>query len=145
MEMLSQVGDEVYLTGITGRNLVAVSSRILELLHKALDKMPCDDMTPEDIFEACMANSMQCWVAYSRDRIVGVMITSILIYPQRKVLGIHQLAADSWTLPKWMPYFERIKDFARAHDCDAIKFWGRPGWEKLLQPDILRIEGEIKL
>ena len=88
---------------------------------------------------------MQCWIAHEEDKINAVFITQIDDYPKRKVLSIPLVGAVNGTIDTWIGAMDTFKEFAKAHDCEAIRGWGRKGWEKVLKPDSVRIEFDIEV
>ena len=103
------------------------------------------DMHPEDVLEAIRKSDMQCWVVHEDGQIICAVITQILVYPQRKVLGVPFAGAINGTMPKWVQHFEILKDFAKENGCGAVRTWGRKGWERVLQPDEARVEIDIEV
>ena len=120
--------------------------RIRHLIEKPLIKTDMiHDYLPDDIRDLCKSRDMQCWAAHDGHRIVCVAITQILVYPRRKVLGVPFVGAESGHMATWLQHLDAIKEFGREHDCEALRVWGRKGWERVLAPKTVRIEADIDL
>ena len=115
------------------------------LVRKPLEHEKVKELTTDDILDRIKSRDMQCWIAHEDGQILSVGITEIIEYPQRRVLGLPFLGAVKGSIDHWFEYFEVIKDFARAHDCDVVRIWGRKGWERVMKPDHVRIEADFEV
>lgn len=69
---------------------------------------------------------MQLWVI---GNFQAVAVTQIQLRPLHKVLWCQFIAGDH--VEEWLDDWEKVQaEFARANDCVAIEFSGRPGWKK---------------
>jgi len=86
-----------------------------------------------DILQKIVSGNMQLWVAYDeeRDRIDGIAITEIAIFPQRKICRF--LCATGEDLMEWIDHIEGMENWAVEMGCDGFQAECRPGWERLLK------------
>lgn len=115
-------------------------------IEKAMRRTGVDkDYDPEFVLNQLLTNKMQCWVGHKDQEIRVVHVTAIDEYPKRRVLGIPFVGAVGGSIDEWIDHIEVFKEFAREHECQAIRGWGRKGWEKVLDPDVVRIEFDIEV
>lgn len=100
---------------------------------------------PEYVFEKLKTFEFQCWIGHSNKQIKVVHITTIEVKPKRKILCIPFVGAVEGTIEDWIDHLEVFKEFAKAHGCTTVRGYGRKGWEKVLQPDDVRIEFDIEV
>lgn len=101
-------------------------------IHAALEYAN-DKYTFEDVVSLVKAESLILWVVYNDDRqeAVGCLLTETIKYPQKQCLFIFLLGGDCFD-EIWQ-CFDELKEYAKGIGCDSLEFYGRPGWEKLLQ------------
>ena len=134
------------LYGIPGAEVDLYWSRIAPLLEKPIERLQLQRFIKlEEIREYVRSSDMQCWVVPHDDRILVAVITQIVVLREIKILTIPYLGAQRHTMHLWLHLFSVLKDFAKAHDCKIVRGWGRPGWEKVLKPDTVRIEFDIEV
>lgn len=92
-------------------------------LRKAL-AVGGDTHDPQDIAAAIERGEMQAWV--NGDSLV---ITEVVHFPRLSVVNI-VIAVGS--LSEVMSLQPAIEDFARQHNCAALRMQGRKGWERVL-------------
>lgn len=80
-----------------------------------------------DILNEVAMNYAQVWVTQRGDSIQGVTVTTIVKYPQKRVLFVTMLAGKDFCL-----WDNVVKDclipYAEQAGCDSIEFLGRKGW-----------------
>ena len=103
------------------------------LLQKAVDEGP-KDFSTQDIYNFIKKEAMQCWIVHRKDQILLTVVTQILVYPQRKVLGVLYLGARPHTLKYWVEHMGTLKAYAKEHGCAAVRVVGRHGWAKVYKP-----------
>lgn len=86
--------------------------------------------TPEDILQSLKAREMQLWVVSSQGILTCAVITEIKQFPHQKHLNILFLGGDD--MNKWIHLIDDIINRAAKNGCDAVKIYGRKGWEKVL-------------
>jgi hypothetical protein len=90
--------------------------------------------TTSNIYDMVKENDYQLWVAYDNSVFKGVVVTNVLTYPQRKLLGMQFCGGEE--LSTWKkPMLSLLKRFARDSGCEGIESTGRPGWAKVFQND----------
>jgi hypothetical protein len=135
-----------HLYGISPQDIDQFWPKVESYVRAPLERTGAiKDIHPEDVLEAIKESDMQCWVEHDDGEIIGAVITQVLVYPQRKVLGVPFAGAVNGTMPEWVGHFEILKEFAKAQDCGAVRVWGRKGWEKVLNPDESRVEIDIEV
>jgi len=135
-----------YLYGVKAEEIDEFWPQIRHLVEKPLVRTGAiKDFAPEDVLNFIKNREMQCWVAHEEGKILAVGVTQVLVYPQRKVLGMPFVGAESNTIKAWLEHFATFEEFARSMDCECIRFWGRKGWERLFKPTDSRIEFDIEV
>jgi hypothetical protein len=90
--------------------------------------------TVGNIYDLVKESDYQLWVAYDGKDFKGAVVTNIINYPQRKLLGMQFCGGEE--LDTWKPQMlDLLKRFARDSGCGAIESTGRPGWAKVFQND----------
>lgn len=136
----------VNLYGIQPEEITVYWPYILPLLNKPFTRMEIiKDYDVGYVLGEVKAKRMQCWIAHADDKIDAVFVTQIINNPKRKLLTIPYVGAESGTIDTWIDAMDTFKAFAKAHDCAAIRGWGRKGWAKVLKPDSVRIEFDIEV
>lgn len=132
--------------GLTYDDALELWPLIEPLIEKPLVRTGAiKDFHPADILELIKSQAMQCWLIYDDDEVLCVAITQILAYPRRKVLGIPFVGAKPGTIKRWLQHMDVMEAFAIEHGCTAIRGWGRKGWEKVMNPDVVRVEFDIEV
>ena len=90
--------------------------------------------TVSNIHDLVMDGEYQLWIAYDGKDFKGAVVTNIINYPQRKLLGMQFCGGEE--LSTWKdPMLDLLKRFARDSGCEGIESTGRPGWAKVFQND----------
>ena len=90
--------------------------------------------TVSNIYDLVMDGEYQLWIAYDGKDFKGAVVTNIINYPQRKLLGMQFCGGEE--LSTWKdPMLDLLKRFARDSGCEGIESTGRPGWAKVFQND----------
>ena len=135
-----------YLAGISRDDIDQFWPRIVHLIAKPLVRTGAiKDYHPEDIRQFCKDGSMQCWLAHEDGQILAVGITQVIVYPQRRVLGVPFIGAEDGSINSWFEHLESLLEFAEEQGCEALRVWGRRGWERLLNPDNIGVEFDIEV
>jgi hypothetical protein len=85
-----------------------------------------DGYTFDDIAGFIASGVMQLWPARR-----GCMVTEIIQYPRKRVLGIVLAAGDLDQLQDMGP---DVAEWAKAQGCASAMLFGRVGWQRAL-PD----------
>jgi hypothetical protein len=90
--------------------------------------------TVGNIYDLVMEGDYQLWIAYDGKDFKGAVVTNIINYPQRKLLGMQFCGGEE--LSTWKDLMlDLLKRFARDSGCEGIESTGRPGWAKVFQND----------
>lgn len=90
--------------------------------------------TTDNIYDMVSEGEYQLWVAIEDTEFKGAVVTNIITYPQRKLLGMQFCGGEE--LVKWkQPMLDLLKRFAKDAGCEGIESTGRPGWAKVFQND----------
>jgi len=122
------MNENLRLCAIPSLNAMYVWDVVEDMILAAL--MHADGKyTIQDIFMAIKDKEMQLWVVVDQDDMIhAVVVTQIIYYPSKKVMLfviVSGVKFDNWS--HFLPHF---KLFAKDHDCSALEFYGREGWEK---------------
>jgi len=112
----------VPIGGVPSERIGAVWERVLPLLHRVIK--PMTGYSTSALYSELISGLSQLWVIGDFQAIV---VTSVQQRPLHKILWVQFLAGSKlghW-LDDWITVMEA---FAKAHDCVAIEFSGRPGW-----------------
>lgn len=109
-------------------------SKIEEFIEKAA-KYTYGRYTASNIYDLIKEQDYQLWVAFTEENIFkGVVVTNIITYPQRKLLGMQFCGGVD--LKEWkVSMLKLLKRFARDSGCDGLESTGRPGWAKIFKND----------
>jgi hypothetical protein len=88
----------------------------------------------EDIYVLVKDEGYQLWVAFDEEVFKGVVITTIMNYPKRRILCMGFCGGID--LKDWKdPMLSTLQGFAKDMGCDSIEAFGRPGWAKVFNKD----------
>ena len=107
--------------------------KIEEFIGKAA-KYTYGRYTVSNIYDMVKEGDYQLWVALDGADFKGAVVTNIITYPQRKLLGMQFCGGDELKLWK-EPMLALLKRFAKGVGCEGIESTGRPGWAKIFQND----------
>ena len=87
-----------------------------------------------DVRGYCEAGTWQLWIATRPGELIGAALTEVVDYPRRRILFLHLAGAQEGEA--LAPLWEMARRWARDLGCDAMRFVGRPGWQRtaLLPP-----------
>jgi len=110
-----------------------LARRILNARRKEVDKALTYTFGThnfDDIVDAIEEHDMQLWNAIAGGVVVGVEVTEILCFPQKKVCNLFITAGVK--LNQWAaPMLEQIEHFAANQGCSLVVGRGRTGWLRL--------------
>lgn len=113
----------LYLDAITDNQ-----ETILQYLNKALTKSPEHNI--QSVLSSILSGSSQLWLAKNEEKVVGVVVTKVNQYPQKRVMLIHMLGGED--IEEWVSEISKIEEVATQSNCDSVEIFGRPAWKKLL-------------
>lgn len=121
------------LSGVPAALIEGLWEKIEPLIQESLEesKLYLDYSTTDIYFFLC-SSEMQCWIVEDQGDLVAVLITQILVFPQRKVLEV--FAAAGTRMEEWLYMVsDTIWAFAKERHCKGMRVYGRPGWARLFQ------------
>ncbi len=124
--------DDVLMYGVPSHAVDVVWEEIVPLLEPALE-VEGSLYSPDDIYFKLAAREMQLWVAYLRKKLVVFGITTIRIFNTKKIATLVYVGGKR--RDEWHHLLQHIHSFARVHGCDEVEVCGRPGWERILEPE----------
>lgn len=90
--------------------------------------------TVGNIYDLVVDGDYQLWVAFEGQTYTGAVVTSVMTYPQRKLLCMQFCGGDG--IDKWKDsMLALLRRFAKDIGCDGIESTGRPGWAKIFKND----------
>ena len=106
------------------------------ILQKAVDRQ--DKYEMGDVLFALSKNAKSLWIAFDEEGIKGVVVSTIIDHPIKKVLFLDYLSgvAGGGTPSNhtWKDYmFDILQKWAYDNNCDSIEFTGRIGWGRALE------------
>ena len=85
----------------------------------------------EDVFVALREARQQLWVMAAGSDILGVTMTEIVVYPQKKICRVTECVGRE--RERWQHLLAGIEDWARQIKCDGVELIARPGWSRVLE------------
>ena len=79
----------------------------------------------EDVEKDVLAGDQLLWLAIS-DHVEAAATTHLA----RNVCTL--VACSGHQRERWLPLFARIEKYAKDEGCKAMRIYGRPGWERVL-------------
>lgn len=92
--------------------------------------------TFEELREDLDRDLAQLWIIHNDDRIVAAVATSIETSRTVKFCVIRAIGGRG--LRKWLHLIEQIEAWAKDQGCDAVRIYGRKGWERVLHQRYLQ-------
>ena len=93
------------------------------LIRAAIERTELSDF--EDIERDVLAGNQLLWLAIS-DHVEAAATTHL----SRGVCTL--TACSGHQRERWLPLFVRIEKYAKDEGCRAMRIYGRPGWERVL-------------
>lgn len=113
--------------GVPIPQIMAVWPKVEPLLRRVV--IPTTGYDLGSVLTQLQMGYMQLWVIGDFQ---AVAVTQIQIRPLHKVLWSQFIAGDH--ADEWLDDWEVVQaEYARANDCVAVEFSGRPGWRKFQQ------------
>lgn len=86
--------------------------------------------TPDDLLVLLKSDKKLLWIA-KQDKIIGLIITSIAVYPERKALSIDICTGER--LSEWIDNLSKVEAYGKDNGCDEMFFMCREGYATLLK------------
>lgn len=85
--------------------------------------------TPMDIFEAIQRTEFLLWVAIRDKKVIGMTVTSIDVYPRKKVATIRWGGGETHEGRDWLlPMVDELKRWGKHFGAEVLGGSGRRGW-----------------
>jgi len=100
--------------------------------------------TAEDIYHMIANNpDVHLWAAADPDyRCYGAVVTGFTAYPKHTVLNLFFCGGDRLELWK-DPMLAELRAYAKQVGCSCIELAGRRGWEKIFEPDGVKVRWTV--
>jgi hypothetical protein len=118
-------------SGVPTNCLPAVAADVKPLIEKALEYSLGEYMAL-DLLSYIHEGKMQLWVAADDHEIVGCVVTELKNFSRKKVCQIVVVAGERFD--QWKYGYDLIEQWAFTLGAEEIRFYGRPGWEKVMNP-----------
>jgi hypothetical protein len=122
------------ITIVPSGHVTNVLPDIIPHLHKLAPRTN-GRSTVDDILQGILSGSNSLWLAFEEtenNKIYGVVICNLMIYPRIKTLNVFYCAGT--VLRLWQkPMMDKLVNFAKDNGCSKIELTGRPGWAKALK------------
>ena len=82
------------------------------------------------ILIALEEQKMQIWTMHDDSKLVGIVVTEILIYPAKRVCYVVLIAGVKFR--QWLTFLPDLEQWAREKECKDIRALGRFGFKRLL-------------
>jgi len=92
------------------------------------------EISPLRIYQLCLRDHLQLWLAWSDGKCEGAGITMLLNCPEGLVCQLACMSCDDFErcrreiAPQW-------EVWAKERGCVSMRINGRPGWERLMRAD----------
>jgi hypothetical protein len=87
--------------------------------------------SPESIYERLTSAGAQMWLGLDGERIKALLLSEILIYPERKVCYLFLCTGQEFE--NWLRFLDNIEKWAKEVGCSSMELKARGGWEKVLK------------
>lgn len=119
------------LTGIPAGRVASVWPAVAPMLARALDHGQ-GDYGLDDIRALLLDRSCQLWAWIEDGAIAACCVTTIIVYPRRKVCGLMLVGGKG--LARWLDAAQPvIAAWARAQGCTQLEGYARKGWLRVLK------------
>jgi len=117
-------------SGVPAKVVRSISEEVLALIEKALvyslgEYLPCDLLTHVE------NGKMQLWEAADGHDLKGCVVTELINFDRKSVCQIVTVAGEEFS--KWKYGYKLIEQWAFANGCEEVRFYGRPGWERVMK------------
>lgn len=118
---------------------------VVEYLEAALEHGGHRDWDITHVHNMCIAGQVQLWILVDGPKIFGACVTSVSIYPKRRVLEILLLGTAPNSTDRWHVCMDQFLAEARANGFNTITGTGRPGWSRMLGATTTRTVWELEI
>ena len=103
-----------------------VWDEVQPLIKRALDRG--SNYTLQDIRLGLCTSEMQLWT-WRGEKVEAALVTAIQSKDDAKWCLL--LALGGTNLHEWKEHLPIVEEWARSHDCDELRIYGRSGWKRL--------------
>lgn len=89
---------------------------------------------PEDVLDLLFFKDHQLWIALDGQDIIGCIVTHIMDYPRKRVLGCPFVTGEDFKRWKY-PMLELLRKWATDNGCEALESTARLGWSRVFKDD----------
>lgn len=124
---------------VPSEHIGACWEEVEPLLKKAVDRQ--DKVEISDVYFSLSTGAKSLWVAYDNEGIKGVVVSTIVEHPIKKILFLDYLggkkgAGGTITSMTWKtPMLDILQRWAYDNNCNSIEFTGRVGWLEVFKDD----------
>lgn len=118
------------LVPIPAEHVATVWPMVAPLLAPAVRRAD-GTITLDDVRELLLARDMQLWTSWRGGTVEAAAVTEIRTYLRRRVCAIPFVGGVNRR--HWLGFEPVVADWARAHGCDALEGYARPGWLRVLR------------
>jgi hypothetical protein len=94
-------------------------------------------LTIEEIYDNLLLKHYQLWTPYS-DHIEAAFVTAI--FDVRGIKNCTIVACGGKNMDSWKHFIKDVEEWAKEDGCKYIKIYGRRGWAKVFNYDIVSTE-----
>lgn len=87
-----------------------------------------------DVLDGLLNGVYTLWIAFDDESIRGVVVTSFVVYPRRKLLHLTFCGGNEGMTWK-DPMLKMLQHWAYDNGCDGIEANGRLGWSGIFRGD----------
>lgn len=89
------------------------------------------EFSRSDLLEWLAKDSAQIFAVFLDDKLSGIIVTEIVVFPNMDVCHIIGLAGDEFL--RWPHAINEIEDYARVEGCKRVTWAGRRGFVKVMK------------
>jgi hypothetical protein len=90
--------------------------------------------TTSNIYDLVKDGDYQLWVAFDDGVFKAAVVTSVIAYPQKKMLSMQFCGGED--IHAWLkPMISLLKRFAKDVGCEGLESTARRGWAKMFKHD----------
>lgn len=117
--------------GILSSDIPRLTDDAWRYVQRSIDATSCLMDVPT-VQAACARGDMQLWCVFRGERLVGVVLTEIVVWPRAKVCLLAACAHDEMSVQEEADGLAYIEAWAAHQGCDYIESSGRRGWARRL-------------
>lgn len=131
------------ITGILADEVPSMFEAVAPMIQRAIDHSQ-GEFDLDDVYNFILDRDMQLWIVHElghEDEPIAVVVTEIGAFPRLTVCRVVITAGKG--MQEWVHCLGTIEAWAKAHDCDKLETYCRPGIRKVMKPHGFELSYEV--